>query len=121
MLLKFLLRKSLKMVIRFELIHKGVYNIYSDFYIRSKKVLKKHLFAERDLFLAQICVRILLEMDPGFDVLSEVTGRVDKYTGRLALDSRLLVVDSVLQKLFYYDLNLIGNADQASSCSTCFR
>lgn len=107
------------MVIRFELIHKGVYNIFSDFYIRSKKVLKKHLFAERDLFLAQVCVRVLLEMDPNFDVISEITERVDKYTGRLGLTSRLLVVDAVVQKLFYYDLNLIGSTDQAFSCSTC--
>ena len=103
------MRKSIKILIRFELIHQGVYNIFSDLYTRWKKVLKKYLFPERDLFLVQISLRILLEKDPNFDFISEITSRVDKYSKRLNPLMRLFVIDSVTQKIFYNDLNIIGN------------
>lgn len=92
----------------YELIHVGVFNKFSDLYIRLKSIQINNFNVDIEYFVAQISLRKLLEEDASFDFLGFMLARIDKFTDRLSTEQKMLVLDLILQKLFYDSNCILG-------------
>ena len=93
----------------YELIHVGVFNKFSDLYIRLKSIQVNNFNVDIEYFVAQISLRKILEEDPAFDFLGFMLTRIDKFTDRLSTEQKMLVLDLIFQKLFYDSNCILGN------------
>jgi hypothetical protein len=101
-------KAALSKIIHYALVDQKVYAKFSKTYANIKTYETYSLITHYFLSLSHISLRWILDIDPNFPFLVYILEGVHKFHDRLSINTRMKVVDSILQILFYQEMNVLG-------------